>query len=92
MLRIPLIAILICGVLSMSYAQDSAKKRTAVKPTPVYKTYKYHSYRSRADSLARAAQRADTTPPAQPALPISEIIFDSFHFSFAYRAFTHPAA
>jgi len=65
MLRIPLTAILICGVLSMSYAQDSAKKRTAVKPTPVYKTYKYHSYRSRADSLARAAQRADTTPPAQ---------------------------
>jgi hypothetical protein len=65
MLRIPIIAILICGVLSMSYAQDSAKKRVAVKPNPVYKTYKYHSYRSRADSLAKAAQKRDTTPPAK---------------------------
>src|SRR6185437_6133608 len=63
MLRIPAIIILICGVFSITCAQDTAHKAKPVKPAAVTKTYKYHSskyYVPKTDTTGgkRALQRA----------------------------------
>ena len=43
MLRIPVIIILIFGIISCSFAQDSIKKAKPVKPAVINKPYKYHT-------------------------------------------------
>jgi len=43
MLRIPVIVILICGIISSGFAQDTSKKAKPVKPAVINKPYKYHT-------------------------------------------------
>jgi hypothetical protein len=79
MLRIPVIILLVCSIISLTYAQDSLKKKAPAQTVPVKpypKTYKYHSYRYRAkaDSIAKAKAaltpvKTDTAAPA-PAPPV----------------------
>jgi len=68
MSRITLIGLLICFGLSISMAQDTAKKKTVAKPAdPKYKTYKNHIYgyhHYHRDSVA--AHAAAIQPTAKP--------------------------
>lgn len=75
MFRISLITLLICGLVSSGFAQDSLKKQAApVKPYSKYKTYRYNPYskyhKAKADS---AAAKATLTPAAGP-LKVAPII------------------
>jgi hypothetical protein len=65
MFRIPVIAILICGITSLSYAQDSTKKVEPVKPLKTVKPHIYKYHGAKADSV-KAKMAAQQTAPAKP--------------------------
>jgi hypothetical protein len=65
MLRIPVIVILICGIISLSHAQDSTHSAKPVKPVVINKTYKYRSskyYVPKTDSSAGSQAPQRTAP------------------------------
>jgi hypothetical protein len=77
MVRIAIIAVLICFGFSMCFAQDSARKKAGAKPHHIYK-YRGEAYRKfKLDSAAKAAApqvpvkkdsvTAAAVPPAPPA-------------------------
>ncbi len=88
MLRISLITILICGIISSGYAQDSTKKLKPVKPAVINKAYKYHTskyYVPKKDTTAttRALQR--TAPlrhdsVAVPTAPLDKSLNGQYQF------------
>jgi hypothetical protein len=71
MFRIPLIALFICSIFTLSYAQDSIKKTTPVTPSVIkYKAHKYHyRYRKAGTDSAKVnpAAQPQTTVPVNPA-------------------------
>jgi hypothetical protein len=71
MFRITFTVLIICSIVSLTYAQDSAKKVNPVKPTPATKTYKYHSYSShtKTDSIAKARAQQTSTVKAETQVP-----------------------
>lgn len=69
MLRIPILVIFLCGLISFSYAQDSVKKARPVNPYSKYKTYKYHHY---GYHLAAKPDSVNGKPVAHVAAPIKQ--------------------
>ena len=70
MVRVPVIILLVCSIISFGYAQDSVKKKAPARTFPVKhypKIYKYHSYgyRAKADSIAKAKAQAAAQTPAK---------------------------
>ena len=66
MFRITATVLLICSIISISYAQDSTKKVVPVKPNPLYKIHKYHTYKYHAKADSAAIKNAALQTPVKP--------------------------
>ena len=95
MVRVPVIILLVCSIISFGYAQDSVKKKAPLRTVPVKsypKTYKYHSYRYRAkaDSIAKAKALATAQTPvktdtavAAPAVTVDKSLNGQYQYLLA---------
>jgi len=66
MFRITATVLLICSIISISYAQDSTKKVVPVKPNTPYKTHRYHTYKYHAKADSAAIKNAALQTPVKP--------------------------
>jgi hypothetical protein len=94
MSRITIIALLICFGVSVSFAQDSVKKKAPVKPYSkyTYKRHSYHYYQAKAESVAKAPVearpiKADTSAAARPPAPADKSLNGQYQYllSKVYR-------
>jgi len=67
MLRLPILVIFLCGLISFAYAQDSVKKARPVNPYSKYRTYKYHGYGYR---RAAKPDSVNGKPVVRQAIPV----------------------
>jgi hypothetical protein len=95
MFRITATVLLICSIISLSYAQDSTKKTIPVKPNPLYKphryhTYKYHAkadsvkYRSKADSVSAKNTALQTPVKPDTTVPAPAVLDKSLNGQYQY--------